>query len=80
MEAKESDRPMRAGTLAKSVVIVAALAVVVSACGRRPATLMTPHQAAMEERREAEREGVEQLPPEPAPPVRDRRFILDGLI
>jgi hypothetical protein len=71
---------MRAGTVAKSILVVAALAVVVSACGRRPDTLLTPHEAAVEERRQAEREGVEPLPPRPEPPVRERRFILDGLI
>jgi predicted small lipoprotein YifL len=71
---------MRAGTIAKSVLVVAVLAMVVSACGRRPGTLDTPYEAAVEERRQAEREGVEPLPPQPERPVRDRPFILDSLI
>lgn len=71
---------MRAGSFAKSVLIVAAIAVVVSACGRRPGTLDTPYQAEVERRQQMERDGIEPLPPEPAPPVRERPFILDGLI
>lgn len=71
---------MRAGTFAKSLLVVAAVAVMVSACGRKPAELYTPYEAAVEERRQMERDGIEPLPPEPRPPVRDRPFILDGLI
>lgn len=71
---------MRAGTFAKSILVVAAIAVVVSACGRRPTVLDTPYEAAVEERRQMERDGVEPLPPAPQPPVRERPFILDGLI
>jgi len=71
---------MRARTFAKSLLVVTAVAVVVSACGRKPAELYTPYEAAVDERRQMEREGIEPLPPEPQPPVRERPFILDGLI
>lgn len=71
---------MRAGTFAKSLLVVAAIAVVVSACGRKPAVLDTPYESAVEERRQMERDGIESLPPEPQRPVRERPFILDGLI
>jgi len=71
---------MRAGTFAKSILVVATLAVMVSACGRKPTVLDTPYEAAVEERRQMERDGVETLPPAPQPPVRERPFILDGLI
>ncbi len=62
--------------LVSTVLILAVLGV--SACGRK-APLDSPYQAAVEARREAQ-ENNQPLPPEPAPPVRDRRFILDGLI
>ncbi len=71
---------MRAGTFAKSLLVVAAVAVMVSACGRKPTELYTPYEAAVEERRQMERDGVEPLPPAPQAPVRERPFILDGLI
>jgi predicted small lipoprotein YifL len=68
---------MRAGRFLLLTTVLAALAVT-SACGRK-APLDTPYQAALEARREAAKNN-EPLPPEPTPPVRDRRFILDGLI
>ena len=68
---------MTAGRLLLTTTMVAALALT-AACGRR-AGLDTPYEAALEERRVAEEEG-RPLPPEPAPPVTERPFILDGLI
>ena len=63
----------------RSVLLLAlAGTLALSACGRK-APLDTPYQAAVDARREAE-QNREPLPPEPAPPVKDRRFILDGLI
>lgn len=69
---------MRAGTLIRTTLLLAAIGVAVTACGRR-GSLDTPFEAAREARQEAERND-QPLPPEPTPPVRDRRFILDGLI
>lgn len=69
---------MRARTLTRTVLLVAALSVALTACGRR-ASLDTPYEAARDARREASRNN-EPLPPEPEPPVKDRPFILDGLI
>ena len=51
---------------------------VLAGCGRRSAPI-TPYEAALQERREAQEAG-EALPPEPAPPKEDRRFLLDPLI
>ncbi len=68
---------MTAGRLLLTMAMVAALAAT-AGCGRR-APLDSPYDAALEARRVAEEEG-KPLPPEPAPPVRDRPFILDGLI
>jgi len=63
----------------RSVLLLAlAGTLALSACGRK-APLDTPYQAAVDARREAA-ENNEPLPPEPTPPVKDRRFILDGLI
>jgi len=63
----------------RSVLLLAlAGTLALSACGRK-APLDTPYQAAVDARREAE-QNREPLPPEPTPPVQDRRFILDGLI
>lgn len=70
---------MRVATLIRTTLVVAALASALSACGRRPANLDTPYDAAVEARREAQRNN-EAVPDAPAPPVEDRRFILDGLI
>lgn len=70
---------MAAGRLARTVLLLAAFGVVVTACGRRPGSLDTPYDAAVEARREAERAG-DPLPPAPQRPTRDRPFILDPLI
>jgi len=70
---------MRAGTLIRTTLVVAALAAALTACGRRPGQLDTPYEAARQARTEAGRNN-QPLPPEPTPPVEDRRFILDGLI
>lgn len=59
-------------------MLIAAVAVAVSACGRRGA-LDTPFEAQQNAREEAERNN-QPLPPEPTPPVRDRPFVLDRLI
>jgi len=64
----------------RSVLLLAlAGTLALSACGRK-APLDTPYQGALDARREAEINKEEPLPPVPAPPVQDRRFILDGLI
>ncbi len=70
---------MRARHLIRTTLLLAALATAVTACGRRPGTLDTPYEASVEARREAERNN-QPLPPEPTPPVQDKRFILDSLI
>ena len=70
---------MHAGPLIKTIVLAAALGAAVSACGRRPGTLDSPYEAAVEARKQAERD-KQPLPPEPTKPEEDRRFILDGLI
>ncbi len=70
---------MRAATIVRTTVLLAAVAVAVTACGRRPSTLMTPYEAAIEAREQAKRDD-QPLPPAPEEPVEDRRFILDGLI
>jgi hypothetical protein len=70
---------MQAATIVRTILLIAAVAATVSACGRRPTSLMTPYEAAIEAREEAE-DNDEKLPPAPEPPVEDRRFFLDGLI
>ena len=70
---------MSVASIARTSLLIAALAVAVTACGRRPGTLDTPYAAAVEARKEAERND-QPLPPAPEKPVEDRRFILDGLI
>jgi len=70
---------MRAGHFIRTTLLLAAVAVAVTACGRRPGTLDTPYEAAVEARREAERND-QPVPPEPTPPVRDKPFILDRLL
>lgn len=59
-------------------LLLLATALGLAACGRK-APLDTPYEAAVEARRQAERED-NPLPPEPEKPVEDRPFILDGLI
>ena len=70
---------MRAATTVRTILLIAAVAATLSACGRRPTTLMTPYEAAIEARKEAEKND-EALPPVPEKPAEDRRFILDSLI
>ena len=67
---------MTAGNLLTTTLLAALLAA--SGCGRK-ADLDTPYQARLDAR-EAAQDAGEPLPPEPAPPVKDRRFVLDGLI
>ncbi|MGE0502454.1 MAG: lipoprotein [Rhizobiaceae bacterium] len=59
-------------------LLTLALAVSVAGCGRK-SSLDTPYQAALQARKDAER-NKEPLPPEPTPPEPDKRFVLDGLI
>ncbi|MBE0692147.1 MAG: hypothetical protein IH590_03455 [Aquamicrobium sp.] len=70
---------MRAGHTIRTILLIAAAAAALTACGRRPGTLASPYEAAVEAREEAERNN-QPLPPEPEKPQEDRRFILDGLI
>ncbi|WP_011582352.1 MULTISPECIES: LPS translocon maturation chaperone LptM [Chelativorans] len=59
-------------------LLVLGLAVGLSACGRK-GPLDTPYEAAVEARREAERND-QPVPPEPQRPATNRPFILDRLI
>ena len=68
---------MTARTATLAIAMAAALATV-AGCGRK-AQLDTPYQAAVDARKDAER-NKEPLPPEPEKPVADKPFILDGLI
>ena len=70
---------MRARHTIRTILLLGAVAAVLAACGRRPGTLDTPYEAAIEARKQAEKDG-QPLPPEPEKPVKDRRFILDGLL
>lgn len=65
-------RRLFAVALAGSVLAVAA------GCGRKSG-LDTPYAAALQARKDAQKNN-EPLPPEPTPPNPDRRFILDSLI
>jgi predicted small lipoprotein YifL len=67
-------------SITRAFVVVAAIATlaVVSGCGRKSG-LDTPYEAAVQARKDAEK-AKEPLPPEPAKPVADRPFLLDGLI
>jgi predicted small lipoprotein YifL len=82
--ALEKDRTdeLRADFMAMKRVVAVALAIsvlaVVSGCGRKSG-LDTPYEAAVQARKEAEK-NKEPLPPEPEKPVEDKPFILDGLI
>jgi predicted small lipoprotein YifL len=60
------------------VVVFFAVIGAVAGCGRKVG-LDTPYEAAIQARKDAEK-AKQPLPPEPAPPVQDRRFILDRLI
>lgn len=70
---------MNTTTSIRTIMLILALGVAITACGRRPGTLDTPYEAAIEARKQAERDD-QPLPPEPEKPANDRRFILDGLI
>lgn len=70
---------MQAGAAAKTLVVLAAFSIAISACGRR-APLDTPYEAAVEAREQAMDNDEDAVPPEPEPPQQDRPFILDGLI
>lgn len=70
---------MRAGHIIRTTLLLAAIATVATACGRRPGSLDTPYEAAQKARAEAERNN-EPLPPEPTAPVHDKPFILDRLL
>jgi len=66
-------------TLRRTVTLfVLALAVAAAGCGRKSG-LDTPYDAAVQARKDAEKAG-EPLPPEPEPPVKDRKFVLDFLL
>lgn len=58
--------------------MLAVISLAATACGRK-GPLETPYSAALEAREQAA-ENDEPLPPEPAPPVADRPFVLDSLI
>ena len=70
---------MRAGHLIRTTLLLAAIAAAITACGRRPTTLDTPHAASERERREAEQDN-RPVPPARDKPAEDRPFILDSLI
>lgn len=69
---------MTGSRLFTTLVLLAALGVVTTACGRKSG-LDTPYQAAVDARKEAEKAG-EQLPPAPERPVADKPFLLDPLL
>jgi len=62
------------------LALLGAIAVLATACGRRPSDLDTPYQAAVEARKEAQDQKKTPLPPAPQKPEKDKRFFLDGLI
>ncbi len=62
------------------LALFGAIALLASACGRRPSSLDTPYKAAVEARKDAQDQKKTPLPPEPQKPNKDRRFLLDGLI
>ncbi|MGN6467471.1 MAG: hypothetical protein ACTHLP_18555 [Rhizobiaceae bacterium] len=62
------------------LALLGAIALVATACGRRPSDLETPYEASVEARKEAQDQKKTPLPPEPQKPEKDKRFFLDGLI
>lgn len=66
------------GSRLLTTLVLLAVVAAASACGRK-AGLDTPYEAAVQARKDAEKAN-QPLPPEPAPPVVDKPFILDGLI
>jgi predicted small lipoprotein YifL len=69
---------MRGSTIVTYVLLAGALAAA-AGCGRR-GPLDTPYEAAVQARKDAQKAGVEPLPPEPEKPVEDKPFFLDRLI
>jgi hypothetical protein len=63
-----------------SAVVALVVALLATACGRRPTELDTPYEAAVDARKEAKDQKMVPLPPEPKKPEKDKRFFLDGLI
>ncbi|MAS12132.1 hypothetical protein JF546_14210 [Nitratireductor aquimarinus] len=59
-------------------LVMLGLALGLAACGRK-APLDSPYEAAVDARKEAERND-QPVPPAPEKPVEDRPFILDGLL
>ncbi|EIM72520.1 lipoprotein [Nitratireductor rhodophyticola] len=59
-------------------LVMLGLALGLAACGRK-APLDSPYEAALDARKEAERND-QPVPPAPEKPVEDRPFILDGLL
>ena len=59
-------------------LVMLCLALGLAACGRK-APLDSPYEAALDARKEAERND-QPVPPAPEKPVEDRPFILDGLL
>ena len=66
----------RLRALSLTLLFVATLGL--AACGRK-APLDSPYEAAVDARKEAERND-QPVPPAPEKPVEDRPFILDGLL
>jgi predicted small lipoprotein YifL len=60
------------------VALAISVVAVVTGCGRKSG-LDTPYQAAVQARKDAQKND-EPVPPEPTPPEKDKPFILDGLI
>ncbi len=69
---------MGAGTVARTLIILVAVGLVTTACGRR-GDLLTPTQAAEETRRGPSTGPLPRDTP-PPPPVTDRPFVLDSLL
>jgi predicted small lipoprotein YifL len=61
-----------------AVAVAISVMAVVTGCGRKSG-LDTPYQAAVQARKDAQKND-EPVPPEPTPPEKDKPFILDGLI
>jgi predicted small lipoprotein YifL len=60
------------------VALAISVVAVVTGCGRKSG-LDTPYQAAVQARKDAQKND-EPVPPEPTQPEKDKPFILDGLI
>jgi predicted small lipoprotein YifL len=66
------------GSRLLTTLVLLAVVAAASGCGRKTG-LDSPYEAAVQARKDAEK-AKQPLPPEPAPPVVDKPFILDGLI